>query len=200
MLMSNGGWVAVQRDAVARIEPDEAQATESFASNTAIGDSEKGPLARGELPSLGEEIERVAGTVGLPSDLLRAVAWAESGFRQEAVSSKGAVGLMQLMPDTAAELGVDPSDPAENLEGGTRYLKQMLELFEGDSNQLLKALAAYNAGPGRVAEYGGMPPFGETSSYVGRVLRRYLNPSAAEPGKGSVAGFVASDGGRLPSE
>ena len=198
LLTPNGGWIAVQSEAVARIEPDEVQSTESSLNDVAPPGPQAGLHSHQETSTLDEEIERVAGNAGLPSDLLRAIAWAESGFDQEAVSSKGAIGLMQLMPDTAAELGVDPRNPGENLAGGTRYLKQMLELFDGDSDQLLKALAAYNAGPGRVAEYGGVPPFRETNSYVGRVLRRYLNSSAADRGEASEVPTAVRAGDRMP--
>ena len=197
LLTPNGGWIAVQSDAVARIEPDESQLTESSPEDVAPPGAQAELHPQPGMSSLDQAIERIAGNAGLPSDLLRAVAWAESGFDPEAVSSKGAIGLMQLMPDTAAELGVDPRDPAENLAGGTRYLKQMLELFDGDSDQLVKALAAYNAGPGRVAEFRGIPPFRETNGYVGKVLRRYLNSSAADREQAPDAGVAASDGDRL---
>lgn len=93
---------------------------------------------------------------------------AESGFNARAVSPKGAQGLMQLMPQTATRLGVkDPMDPASNVEGGTRYLRELLELF---NNDVIKALAAYNAGPERVAQYRGVPPYQETLTYVTRIV------------------------------
>lgn len=102
--------------------------------------------------------------------LLSAVAEAESGGNQSAVSPAGAVGVMQLMPDTAASLGVDPYDEKQNIEGGAKYLRQMLDSFSGD---VRKAVAAYNAGPQAVHDYGGVPPYRETQSYVNRVLDLY---------------------------
>jgi len=112
-------------------------------------------------------IEASAAKHGLDPALLKAVIQAESGFNANAVSSAGARGLTQLMPDTAAGLGVgDPFDPAQSIEGGARYLKAQLDRFGDEA----LALAAYNAGPGRVVRYGGIPPFRETQDYVNRVL------------------------------
>jgi len=108
---------------------------------------------------------------GLDPDLVLAVVAVESAFRPDAVSAKGAQGLMQLMPKTAAELGVkDAFDPADNLDGGTRYLLFLLTLYDGD---LPKALAAYNAGMGAVSRHRGVPPYRETQAYVKKVLERY---------------------------
>lgn len=112
-------------------------------------------------------IESSADKYGVDSDLIKAVIGAESGYRSDAVSGSGAQGLMQLMPSTAAGLGVsDPFDPQQNIEAGTKYLKSQLDRF-GDVKQ---ALAAYNAGPGAVVKYGGVPPFKETQNYVNKVL------------------------------
>ena len=92
----------------------------------------------------------------------------ESGFDPSATSSAGASGLTQLMPGTASSLGVaDPLNPAESIEGGARYLGQLMDQFAGNTED---ALAAYNAGPGAVQQYGGMPPYAETQSYVSKVL------------------------------
>jgi soluble lytic murein transglycosylase-like protein len=104
----------------------------------------------------------------LSPDLLRAVARAESNFRPDAVSRAGAMGIMQLMPGTARGLGVtDPFDPVQNIMGGARYLRQMLNRFDND---LELALAAYNAGAGNVVRHGGVPPFRETQAYIQRVM------------------------------
>lgn len=105
------------------------------------------------------------------ADLIASVIRAESGFRTRAVSPKGAQGLMQLMPATAAQLGVTDAFHAEsNIDGGTRYLRDLLVRYNDD---IPKALAAYNAGPERVAHYGGLPPFRETHAYVARVIRDF---------------------------
>jgi soluble lytic murein transglycosylase-like protein len=105
--------------------------------------------------------------------LLAAMVEAESGFDPEAVSPQGAMGLMQVMPDTAAQFTVlEPLNPATNIEIGARYMSQLLSEFDGD---VALALAGYNAGPGNVARYGGVPPFRETRAYVDRVLTRYVN-------------------------
>jgi soluble lytic murein transglycosylase-like protein len=108
---------------------------------------------------------------GLPEALLHAVIEVESGFDAGAVSPRGALGLMQLMPDTARELRVrDARDPAANIDGGARYLKELLARF---GNDLSLALAAYNAGPGAVQRSGGIPRNAETQNYVPRVMARY---------------------------
>jgi len=112
-------------------------------------------------------IARAAAAAGLDASLVKAVVAAESGFNPLAVSPKGAQGLMQLMPTTAAALGVrDSFDPEANLLAGARYLRQQLDRF----GSIPLALAAYNAGPANVARYGGVPPFAETQRYVGTAL------------------------------
>ena len=102
--------------------------------------------------------------------LAAAVAQVESNGRKEAVSSAGAIGVMQLMPGTAQSLGVDPYDKQQNIEGGVKYLRQLLDTFGGD---VAKAVAAYNAGPQAVKNYNGIPPYGETQNYVNKVLDIY---------------------------
>ena len=102
--------------------------------------------------------------------LVSAVAEVESGGNQGAESPAGAIGVMQLMPETAASLGVNPYDKQQNVEGGAKYLRQMLDSFGGD---VKKAVAAYNAGPNAVKKYGGVPPYPETQDYVDKVLDLY---------------------------
>jgi len=120
-------------------------------------------------PAEVDRYERAAKAEGLDVHLLRAVAWTESRGRQGAVSPKGALGVMQLMPGTAAELGVDPLDPEANLHGGARYLARQLTRFQS----IPLALAAYNAGPGAVLRWGGIPPYAETQAYVTQIMSRY---------------------------
>ncbi len=116
-------------------------------------------------------IRRTARLYEVPPALVKAVVKTESNFQRHAVSRAGAQGLMQLMPGTASDLGVqDPFSPEENIHGGTRYLRAMIDRFSGDWKQ---ALAAYNAGPGSVDLYGGIPPYRETREYVERVLHYY---------------------------
>ena len=116
-------------------------------------------------------IKRASRAHGVSAALVKAVIAAESGFDPYAVSRKGAQGLMQLMPGTARDLGVDDAlDPWQNIDGGTRYLGQMIERFPG---KLALAVAAYNAGPEAVTRHGGVPPYEEPRSYVERVLRLY---------------------------
>lgn len=123
-------------------------------------------------------VSRLAMEYGVDEALVRAVIRMESGGRTDAVSHKGAMGLMQLMPGTAKMLGVDdPFDPVQNLEGGIKYLSQLADKYNGD---LTKTLAAYNAGPGRVDAYGGIPPFAETQKYVRSILALYERAAEGE--------------------
>lgn len=128
-------------------------------------------LRSASVPELEDWVTLHAGRQNLDVNLVLSVIAAESSFDPRAQSHKGAIGLMQLMPDTARELGIDdPWDPEANIRGGTRYLRQMLDRFGQD---LELALAAYNAGPGAVERNGGIPPYRETRSYIERVLTRY---------------------------
>jgi soluble lytic murein transglycosylase-like protein len=110
----------------------------------------------------------------LPPAFVASVARAESAMKQSAVSPKGAIGVMQLMPSTAKALDADPHDTEQNIDAGTRLLKDLLIKYDGD---VVKALAAYNAGPGAVAKYNGLPPYRETQDYVNKVIRDYQKSS-----------------------
>ncbi|MBI5551368.1 MAG: lytic transglycosylase domain-containing protein [Desulfobacterales bacterium] len=113
-------------------------------------------------------IQKAAIDYDLPAELIRGVIQAESNFQVRAVSPAGAQGLMQLMPATARDLGVDdPFDIRQNIDGGARYLRQMLDMFDGD---VKRALSAYNAGPGTVMKYDGQVPYPETRHYVRKVM------------------------------
>jgi soluble lytic murein transglycosylase-like protein len=118
-------------------------------------------------------IDEAAWRHGLPPAIVHAVAQAESAYNQKAISPVGAIGVMQLMPYTAAALGANPRDEAENIDAGTRYLREMLVKYQKHPDQVAMALAAYNAGPGAVQRYGGVPPYAETQTYVRRVIGKY---------------------------
>ncbi len=117
----------------------------------------------------------------LDADLIHSIIEAESAYNPQAVSSKGAMGLMQLIPETATRYGVtDPFDPQQNIEGGANYLKDLLRLHQQD---LRRALAASNAGPEAVKKHNGVPPFAETEHYVRKVLRIYNRRGGTPPGR-----------------
>jgi hypothetical protein len=150
---------------------------------------------------LNEVIRSASGTYRLDPDLVNSVIRAESGFNVRAVSPKGAQGLMQLMPGTASQLGVrNTFDPQANVEGGTRYLRELLERYNFD---LIKALAAYNAGPHRVEQYGGVPPYYETKAYVARIVRDFnrkkLAAQSATQSSAQKKSGTKSTGTHVPS-
>jgi hypothetical protein len=163
LYLEGGGEVTVASEIVVNIVPNEV-----------VDEDTGGGAALQQLrlfPHLRELIVPAATKYGVEPELVAAVIWAESSGDPNAVSTRGAQGLMQLMPETARELGVTRIlDPQENVEGGTRYLRRMIDAHEGD---LSLALAAYNAGPEAVRRYGGIPPYKETLAYVGRVMRVY---------------------------
>lgn len=134
------------------------------------------PVLQAVIPPSPEQLVKEAADLhGLRPEFVRSVASVESAWRTNAVSYKGAIGLMQLMPGTAKDLGANPHDPAQNAEAGTRYLKQLLLKYANTPDPVRYALAAYNAGPGAVDRYGTVPPYRETQQYVEKVLRRYLS-------------------------
>jgi soluble lytic murein transglycosylase len=147
----------------------------------------EGPKARPALPLAGSSAgddwmamyaERYARAHNLSPALVRAIIKAESNGQRKAVSRKGAMGVMQLMPFTSKRMNVsDPFDPIENIEGGVKYIKELLATFEGN---LANTIAAYNAGPAAVKKYGGIPPYQETRQYVRRVMDLYRQYSALE--------------------
>ncbi|MEE4288906.1 MAG: lytic transglycosylase domain-containing protein [Erythrobacter sp.] len=133
--------------------------------------------AAGIPPRYAAKIAELSARFDLSPSLIEALVWQESRWRESAVSHAGARGLAQLMPGTARYLGVDPDDPMQNLEGGARYLREQLDRFDGD---LEKALAAYNAGPGRVIRADGIPNIRETKLYVAAIMGRLASHSRTD--------------------
>lgn len=170
----NGKWVvAPHTGAKVRIEDVDLSKATSIRRVTGSAPSSPGSWTSA-LPVAGQKyaplIQRAADQTGVDPRLLSAVAWTESDFNPRSSSSAGAQGIMQLMPQTAAGLGVDPQDPGQALVGGATYLKDQLSAFGGSTSL---ALAAYNAGPTAVRKAGGIPPYAETQSYVTKVLDRF---------------------------
>jgi hypothetical protein len=164
-----GGFVEVRATDVVLVDPEEEVDAEPA---TAIPEVARGAASPQTIEQMVAEAAR---KYAIPRSLVRAVARAESALDPGAVSSKGAMGVMQLMPDTARELGVrNAFDPAENLDAGARRLRQLLEKYEG---RVAEALAAYNAGEGAVAKHKGVPPYGETRGYIRRVVKDFENAS-----------------------
>ena len=170
LILKDGGVIELPAASVVRFEEDDFVPAASESEEAAAA---KAPdYSREGLDNLVTQLGR---QLQLHPALVHSVIEAESNYDPDAVSSKGAVGLMQLMPETARELAVENRrDPHQNVRGGTAYLKQLLDRYAGSRDQLLKALAAYNAGPGKVDFYNGMPPYDETRAFVGRVIRRFL--------------------------
>lgn len=136
-----------------------------------------GAGARAVPAAYAAKVAELSARFDLSPALIEALVWQESRWRAEALSPVGARGLAQLMPGTARELGVNPDDPFANLEGGARYLRQQIDRFDGD---LERALAAYNAGPGRVIRAGGIPRIRETQGYVTAIMGRLADQSRSD--------------------
>lgn len=175
LLYSKGGTTDLPAASVDHFESVIESAAESDTSRTAV---EAPPLvsppATHEAVSLSprELLRDAANRSGLPPAFVESVARVESALRPDAVSPKGAIGVMQLMPDTARALDANPTDTAQNIDAGVRLLRELLLRYDGD---VVKALAAYNAGTDAVSRYRGVPPFPETQIYVDRVLRTYIS-------------------------
>ena len=194
---ARSGWIAGASIALAFSAPTSADVLEIEAGNyrTVAFDRAQSEAAANLTPGTSSEFDEqrlsIAAPVPVPAQwstkiaelsqrfdlspsLIAALVWQESRWRPDAVSPVGARGLAQLMPATARELGVDPRDPAANLEGGARYLRQQLDAFDGD---IERALAAYNAGPGRVRRANGVPRIKETQQYVSAIVNRLAESS-----------------------
>ncbi len=185
---SSDGYIEIPTDQIERFERDTAP---SPARSVAIAKTEAKPAPRAATPAISAaqatavtraELNSMVAGAGvrhqIDPDFINSVIRAESGFHSNAVSKKGAQGLMQLMPGTASQLGVANSfDPNSNVEGGTRYLRELLEKYNYDP---VKALAAYNAGSKRVDQYHGVPPYYETQAYIARIIRDYNRQKIAE--------------------
>ena len=172
-LQTTQGVIEIQASTVASFEQEDYVAPPPAASTPP-------PAPAPVSLSPQELITQAAIHAGLPAAIAHSIARAESGYREDAVSPKGAIGLMQLMPKTAAELNADPHDPAQNADAGARYLRDLLQKYENDPHQVSKAVAAYNAGPAAVDKYHGIPPYPETIQYVNRVLNQYEKEQAKQ--------------------
>ena len=147
------------------------------------------PQTSGEKGPYRELIQAAAQRYGVDADLITSVIAVESNFEPRAISRRNARGLMQLLPETAQRLGVkDVFDPRESIEAGTRFLKELLQRY---NNDLVLALAAYNAGPERVQQYGNVPPYGETRTYVRRVKRAYDQRKTRQTKHAPDSGFAS---------
>ncbi len=143
------------------LEPEQPQLSQALSA----------PVPVAPPPSEPKDLIRAAALrAGLPPEFVASVAKIESAFRTDAISPKGAIGVMQLMPATAKSLGADPHDVGQNIDAGARLLRDLLLRYDGD---VVKALSAYNAGPGAVAKYQGLPPYDETRRYVNKVIGAY---------------------------
>ena len=171
------GFVELESRMVRGYEAEEYEAP--VPAPAAIAAPVESAIGIAPLPPTALELaDAAADRYGLPRELVRSVMGAESGFQPLAISPKGAIGLMQLMPGTARVLGADPHDPAQNVDAGARYLRDLLEKY---NYGLRHALAAYNAGPGTVDKYHGVPPYRETIAYISHIEKRLKAAEAIKP-------------------
>jgi soluble lytic murein transglycosylase-like protein len=161
-LYSQQGYTEVPESAIARFELDDYVPPPPAAT---VAEPSPAPARDPK-----EILRDAAGKYQLPASFVESVAKVESAMKNEAISPKGAIGVMQLMPGTAKALAADPHDPEQNIDAGTRLLRDLLVKYNGD---VAKALAAYNAGAGAVDKYNGVPPYPETQSYVDKVIENY---------------------------
>jgi hypothetical protein len=175
-LHTGSGYVDIPTDQIVSFEQDDS--TPALASTNDAAVPTPAPQAATVKPfQIYELVTAASGRHLVDPDLITSVIHAESGFNPRAVSPKGAQGLMQLMPQTASQLGVpDVFEPSANVDAGTRYLRELLLRYNGD---VAKALAAYNAGAHRVEQYRGVPPYRETHTYVARVIREFNSKKLA---------------------
>ena len=160
ILHIGGGSIEMDAREIARFEPEEPVPPPAAAAEAPREESASAADAR-------QLVDEAARRYAIPESLLHSLVKAESGYRQDAVSPKGAIGLMQLMPGTARMYGADPTDAAQNVETGTRYFAELLQRYDGG---VRRALAAYNAGPGAVDRHNGnIPPYRETREYVRKI-------------------------------
>ena len=169
-LYHGSDFLELDASVVKQFEPDGAPPKPESPAVAPIPEPVLAPVPAKPRQTPQQLADAAADRYGLPRALVRTVMAAESGMMANALSPKGAIGLMQLMPETARELGVDPYDPEQNVDGGVRYLRALLIRYDGG---LRHALAAYNAGPGAVDKYKGIPPYAETIDYVARIERAF---------------------------
>lgn len=188
---SSGGYIEIPTNQILRFEKDTTPSPVVSNAQARGARAVAPPQAALTREALNQVVQQAGSQNQIDPDFISSVIRAESGFHANAVSSKGAQGLMQLMPGTASQLGVsNPFDPASNVQGGTKYLRDLLLKYNYDVN---KALAAYNAGPRRVDQYHGIPPYYETRAYIARIIRDFnrqkiaKNPELAKKVKASAA-------------
>jgi soluble lytic murein transglycosylase-like protein len=165
LIAAGGGYTEIAASLVAHFEVEEATAAPAAPAPTPVAPATP-PAAAATDPR--QLVDEAADRYGLPRKLVHSVVKAESAYQPNAVSPKGAIGLMQLMPDTARALGADPYDPAQNIDAGARHLRDLLVKYDGG---LYRALAAYNAGAGAVEKYRGVPPYRETVLYIQKIVK-----------------------------